>query len=75
MNQQDIRWQQRFSNYKKALIKLKQAVEIMSEKVEHSDEVDESSLPYQFDISISHAITNAELVEHIKRKGVLLYPM
>lgn len=44
MNQQDIRWQQRFSNYKKALIKLKQAVEIMSEKVEHSDEVDESSL-------------------------------
>lgn len=41
MNQQDIRWQQRFSNYKKALIKLKQAVEIMSEKVEHSDEVDE----------------------------------
>lgn len=41
MNQQDIRWQQRFSNYKKALIKLKQAVEIMSEKVEHSTEVDE----------------------------------
>lgn len=41
MNQQDIRWQQRFSNYKKALIKIKQAVEIMSEKVEHSDEVDE----------------------------------
>lgn len=41
MNQQDIRWQQRFSNYKKALIKLKQAVEIMSKKVEHSDEVDE----------------------------------
>lgn len=41
MNQQDIRWQQRFSNYKKALIKLMQAVEIMSEKVEHSTEVDE----------------------------------
>lgn len=41
MNQQDIRWQLRFSNYKKALIKLMQAVEIMSEKVEHSTEVDE----------------------------------
>lgn len=38
-------------------------------------DIDESSLPYQFDISIFHAITNAELVEHIKRKGVLLYPM
>ena len=31
MVQQNIRWQQRFSNYRKALIKLNQAVSILSE--------------------------------------------
>jgi nucleotidyltransferase substrate binding protein (TIGR01987 family) len=39
--QQDVRWLQRFSNYRKALAKLRQAVEIVSEKMDFGDEVDE----------------------------------
>ena len=41
MVQQNIRWQQRFSNYRKALIKLNQAVSILSEQIGRSEEVDE----------------------------------
>ena len=37
----DIRWIQRFSNYRKALIKLTQAVNIIARRVDDSDEVDE----------------------------------
>lgn len=32
MNQQDIRWQQRFSNYKKALLQLKDAVDLSKQR-------------------------------------------
>jgi nucleotidyltransferase substrate binding protein (TIGR01987 family) len=32
MNQQDIRWQQRFSNYKKALAQLQSAVELSEQR-------------------------------------------
>jgi len=39
--QQDIRWLQRFSNFRKALAKLRQAVEIVSKKMDFEDEVDE----------------------------------
>ena len=41
MVQQNIRWQQRFSNYRKALVKFKQAVELLSKHIEHEDTVDE----------------------------------
>lgn len=41
MVQQDIRWQHRFSNYRKALAKLTQAVELLSEQVERDEAVDE----------------------------------
>ena len=41
MVQQDIRWQQRFSNYRKALAKLAQAVELLSERIERDEAVDE----------------------------------
>ena len=41
MAKQDIRWQQRFSNYRKALAKLTQAVDLMSEQVERDESVDE----------------------------------
>ncbi|MBQ8442067.1 MAG: nucleotidyltransferase substrate binding protein [Bacteroides sp.] len=41
MVQQDIRWQQRFSNYRKALAKLTQAVELLSEQIERDEAVDE----------------------------------
>ena len=32
MNDQDIRWQQRFANYKKALVQLKNAVELSKQR-------------------------------------------
>lgn len=34
----------------------------------------ESSLPYLFDISVFNSLTNSELVEHINRWGVKIYP-
>ena len=39
MKEQDIRWQQRFSNYQKALFKLKQAVDILSEQQKRDEEI------------------------------------
>ena len=41
MVQQNIRWQQRFSNYRKALVKLNQAVELLSEQIEREVVLDE----------------------------------
>lgn len=41
MAQQDIRWIQRFNNYRKALTKLSQAVKIMSEQIAFNAEIDE----------------------------------
>ena len=41
MDQQDIRWLQRFSNFRKALTKLRQAVGIIAEKQDFGDSVDE----------------------------------
>ncbi len=37
----DVRWLQRFSNYRKALHKLGQAVDIVSEKMDWEEDVDE----------------------------------
>ena len=41
MAQQTIRWQQRFSNYRKALAKLTQAVELLSKQIDREEAVDE----------------------------------
>ena len=41
MAQQTIRWQQRFNNYRKALAKLTQAVELLSEQINREEAVDE----------------------------------
>ncbi|MBX2901439.1 MAG: nucleotidyltransferase domain-containing protein [Cyclobacteriaceae bacterium] len=35
--------------------------------------IDELSLPYFCDVTLFHFITNQELIEHILRKGILLY--
>lgn len=44
MNEKDIRWEQRFSNYLKALTKFTQAVDFMKESFPKEDaEVDFSS--------------------------------
>ena len=36
-------------------------------------DIDESSLPYSFDISIFSTLTNPDLVEQIERTGVVSY--
>ena len=38
---QTIRWQQRFNNYRKALTKFNQAVELLSKQIEREEAVDE----------------------------------
>ena len=40
-NKADVRWLQRFNNYRKALRKLGQAVDIVSEKMDWGEEVDD----------------------------------
>jgi predicted nucleotidyltransferase len=37
------------------------------------DELDELLLPYEFDLSVLDAITHAELLDHIRRVGVVFY--
>ena len=39
--EKDIRWIQRFENYRKALFRLKQAVNIISEKIGEDEETDD----------------------------------
>lgn len=36
-------------------------------------DLDDLLLPYTFDVSIFHQITNPDLIEHIKRVGVAFY--
>jgi len=38
-----------------------------------SFDIDDLLLPYQFDISIFKTLSNQDLIEHIKRKGVVIY--
>ena len=38
-----------------------------------SNEIDDLLLPYKFDISIYHQISNKDLLEHIGRVGVVFY--
>ena len=86
-NKQDIRWLQRFSNFRKALEKLRNAVEIITDVDitllgcsftrnqlnKLSTEIDDLLLPYQFDISIFQSLINPDLIEHIQRVGITIY--
>lgn len=36
-------------------------------------EIDDLSLPYSFDISILDQISSPDLIDHIKRRGVIFY--
>lgn len=36
--------------------------------------IDDLMLPYQFDISIFNQLHNEDLVDHIKRRGIMIYP-
>lgn len=38
-----------------------------------SSKLNDSSLPYNFDISILHQLKNPELLEHIQRRGITIY--
>ena len=38
-----------------------------------SMDIDDLLLPYQFDISIFHTLTNPDLIDHIKRIGITIY--
>lgn len=40
-DKQDVRWLQRFSNYRKALAKLRKAVDIVSSQMEEDEDIDE----------------------------------
>lgn len=40
-NKQDVRWLQRFSNYRKALAKLGKAVDIVSSQMEEDEDIDD----------------------------------
>ena len=39
-NKKDIRWEQRFSNYNKALKKLSQAIEYVKKELEEEEDID-----------------------------------
>ena len=41
MEEKDIRWIQRFSNYRRALVKFNQAVEIVSDQMDWGEDVDD----------------------------------
>ena len=43
---QDVRWLQRFSNYRKALVKLGKAVDIISSQMEEDEEIDDLLAKY-----------------------------
>lgn len=38
-----------------------------------SFEIDDLLLPYQFDISIFDKLSNPDLTDHIRRKGIVIY--
>ncbi|MCL2097200.1 MAG: nucleotidyltransferase domain-containing protein [Bacteroidales bacterium] len=38
-----------------------------------SMDIDDLLLPYQFDVSIFHTLTNSDLIEHIRRIGITIY--
>ena len=35
--------------------------------------IDDLLLPYMFDISLSHKLKSSELLDHIRRKGIVVY--
>ncbi|MDR0939748.1 MAG: nucleotidyltransferase domain-containing protein [Mediterranea sp.] len=36
-------------------------------------DLDDLLLPYRFDVSIFHQLTNPDLVDHIRRRGIVIY--
>lgn len=39
------------------------------------NELDDLLLPYKIDLALHHALDNPELIDHIRRVGVVFYPI
>lgn len=64
MEKKDIRWMQRFSNFRKALVKLNQAVGIIANQTKDAKEVDgllKDGLIQRFVISMPYGLQESEL--------------
>jgi predicted nucleotidyltransferase len=54
-------------------------ITLVGEDISHRDllqimnDIDDLLLPYMFDISIFHTLRNEELIEHINRRGAVIY--
>ena len=70
---EDIRWRQRFDNYRRALTRLVKAAEIVASRIEYGEDVDDLLLPYNFDLSLFSSLSNPSLREHIDRVGIVIY--
>jgi len=44
-----------------------------SQRNQLSMDIDDLSLPYQFDVSIFQTLTNSDLIDHIQRVGITIY--
>ncbi len=61
----DIRWQQRFSNFQKTLKQLN--------LFSLSGALDDLNLPYTFDLCIYEDLSNPDFIDHIDRVGLVFY--
>jgi len=54
-------------------------ITLVGRELTHSDlnrivlDIDDLFLPYMFDISIFHTIKNPDLIDHINRRGIVIY--
>lgn len=54
-------------------------ITLVGENLTHNDllkitnDIDDLLLPYMFDVSVFHTLRNEELIEHINRRGVVIY--
>lgn len=47
----------------------------LAEVLKIADELDELMLPYKIDLSLFHQLDNPQLIDHIRRVGVTIYPV
>ncbi|KGP64000.1 hypothetical protein EP47_03490 [Legionella norrlandica] len=81
MTNVDIRWQQRLSNYARALQQLSSTVNLAQARP--LSELEKQGLIQAFefthelawkvDLSLKHTINNQDLLEHIERVGITFY--
>ena len=54
-------------------------ITLVGRELTHSDlnrmilDIDDLLLPYMFDISIFHTLKNSDLIDHINRRGIVIY--